>query len=175
MDDAEALSAIIDTLKKLDADARDRVFQSAQIFFGVQRHSGVGQPSNEPSSSDNELRPFSKDRTLTPKDFMRDKKPLTDVERAICLAYYLAYFRDKPHFKTVDISVLNTEAAQPKFSNASVAVDNARAAGLLVPAVKGNKQISAVGERYVELLPDRDAAREAVKGMRRKRIVRKSK
>ena len=56
-----------------------------------------------------------------------------------------------------------------KFSNASVAVDNARAAGYLVPATKGNKQISAVGEKFVELLPDRDAAREVIRSFRPRR------
>jgi hypothetical protein len=92
-----------------------------------------------------------------------------------CLAYYLANYRDTPHFKTIDISALNTEAAQPKFSNASVSVDNAKQAGLLVPATKGNKQISAAGEKYVELLPDREAAREALKNYRPRRLGKKSK
>ncbi|MGH7747736.1 MAG: hypothetical protein ACREQ5_23700, partial [Candidatus Dormibacteria bacterium] len=78
------------------------------------------------------------------------------------------HYRDAPHFKTVDISALNIEAAQPKFSNTSVAVDNARAKGFLVPSTKGNKQISAAGERYVELLPDRDAARGSMATVRRR-------
>jgi hypothetical protein len=50
-----------------------------------------------------------------------------------------------------------------------VAVDNARALGYLAPATSGNKQLSAAGERFVELLPDRDAAREAMQRFRPRR------
>ena len=92
-----------------------------------------------------------------------------------CLAYYLTHYRDTPHFKTVDISALNTEGAQPKFSNASVAIDNATRDGYLVTATKGTKQISSAGEKYVELLPDREAAREAMRTFRTRRIVKKRK
>ena len=46
-----------------------------------------------------------------------------------------------PHFRTVDISKLNTEAAQIKFANAAYTVTNATNAGFLVPAGKGNKQL----------------------------------
>lgn len=170
MDDVEALSTIVGVLKQLEASAQARVLHSVQTFLALpsQRFhdqrvelSGVG-PSLGSST-------FSQDRTLSPKAFLRDKHPVTDVERAVCLAYYLTHFRETPHFKTVDISSLNTEAAQPKFSNASVAVDNARGLGYLVAATKGNKQISAAGEKFVELLPDRDAAREAMRALRPRR------
>jgi hypothetical protein len=59
----------------------------------------------------------------------------------------------------LELSKLNTEAAQLKFSNAAYTVDNAAKAGLLVPASKGAKQISSLGERYVQALPDREAAK----------------
>lgn len=121
---------------------------------------------------------FSRDRSVSPKEFLRDKHPVTDVERVTCLAYYLTHYRETPYFKTVDISALNTEAAQPKFSNTAAAVDNARALGYLVAATKGNKQITAAGEKFIELLPDRDAAREALRTFRprprtKKRLSRK--
>ena len=104
---------------------------------------------------------------------MRDKAPQSNLERAACLAYYLTHYRDTPYFKTLDISALNTEAAQPKFSNASVAVEDAMKAGLLVQATKGNKQLSAAGELYVQSLPDRAAAKASVQGLRQKRKPRK--
>ena len=40
------------------------------------------------------------------------------------------------------------------------------------PAEKGQKQLSAVGERYVMALPDREAAQAAVAGLRRRRKSR---
>jgi hypothetical protein len=179
MDDVKALSTIIDVLKQLEPEVQERIIHSVQLFLGIgstRQQAHASMPSRESSSSSQTgaTPSFSKDRTLSPKEFVRDKNPKTDVERVACLAFYLTHFREKPHFKTIDISALNTEAAQPKFSNASVAVDNARASGYLVPATKGNKQISAIGEKFVELLPDREAAREAAQAIRRRRPLKKS-
>jgi hypothetical protein len=100
---------------------------------------------------------------------MLDKGPATDVERVACLAYYLTHYRNQPHFKTIDISKVNTEAAQPKFSNAALSVNNATKRGYLAPAVKGHKQLSAAGEQFVRALPDREAARAMMQRVRTKR------
>lgn len=91
------------------------------------------------------------------------------MERVTCLAYYLTQYREQRYFKTLDISKLNTEAAQIKFSNPAKAVDNATSYGYLAPATKGNKQISAGGELFVDALPDRDAARAAMLNARPRR------
>jgi hypothetical protein len=77
-----------------------------------------------------------------------EKQPRTDVERVACLAYYLTHYRDMPHFKTLDLAKLNTEAAQPKFSNAHYASQNALNMGYLAPADKGQRQLSAAGEQF---------------------------
>ena len=112
---------------------------------------------------------------MAPKEFVLQKQPRTDVERVACLAFYLTHYRNMPHFKTIDISKLNTEAAQSKMSNAAVAVDNATKTGYLAPATKGTKQISAPGEVFVQALPDREAAKAAMDRIRpRKRKSRKS-
>jgi hypothetical protein len=175
VDDFEALSTIVGVLKPLEPDAQKRVLQSVQTFLGLslqhnpKSHEGPTLPFSESETENG----FSRDRSVSPKEFLRDKHPSTDVERVTCLAYYLTHYRDTPYFKTVDISALNTEAAQPKFSNTSVAVDNARGLGYLVAATKGNKQISAAGEKFVELLPDRDAAREAIRTFRPRRRSKK--
>lgn len=175
MDDLEALSTIVRVLKELDPDVQRRVLQSVQTLLGLPVQNQVTFYDREslPTSRAAASQGFSVDRTLSPKEFLRDKHPVTDIERVACLGYYLAYYRDTPHFKTIDISALNTESAQPKFSNPSVAVDNARAQGYLVPATKGNKQLSAAGEKFVELLPDRDAAKEAFRTFRTRRSSKK--
>jgi len=176
MGDVEALSTIVEILRQLEPDAQRWVLQSINNLPELPLQHKVTPQSGDtlPSSRTVPGQEFSRDRTLSPKEFLRDKHPVTDVERVTCLAYYLAHYRDTPHFKTVDISSLNTEAAQPKFSNTSVAVDNARGLGYLVAATKGNKQISAAGERFVELLPDREAAREAIRTFRPKRGNKKT-
>jgi hypothetical protein len=177
VDDFEALSTIVGVLKQLEPDDQKRVLQSVETFLGItvqsQNRLTTSNRTELPSLNSEPDQGFSRDRTLSPKEFLRDKHPATDVERVTCLAYYLTYYRDMQHFKTVDISSINTEAAQPKFSNPSVAVDNARALGYLVAATKGNKQISSAGEKFVELLPDRDAAREAIRTFRPKRRTKK--
>ena len=135
--------------------------------MGVQR--GLADESSEVGTPGS----FSEDRSISPKEFMLEKQPRTDVERVACLAYYLTHYKATPHFKTLDISKMNTEAAQPKFSNAAKAVDNATKMGYLVPATKGNKQISAAGEQFVQALPDRDAAKEVMTKSRQRHRMRK--
>jgi hypothetical protein len=99
---------------------------------------------------------------MSAKEFLYQKQPRTDVERIAALAYYLTHYRDIPQFKTLDLSKLNTEAAQPKFSNAANSANNAVKQGYLVPTSKGQRQLSAAGERFVAALPDREAARLAM-------------
>src|SRR5207249_5163711 len=109
-----------------------------------------------------------------PKEFLLEKQPRTDVERIACLAFYLTHYRDTPHFKTLDLSKLNTEAAQPKFSNAANSANNAVKRGYIVPSTKGNRQLSAAGERFVNALPDREAARQVMATSQPRRKPRRS-
>ena len=106
---------------------------------------------------------------MSPKEFVFEKQPRSDVERIAVLAFYLTHFRDMPHFKTLDLSKLNTEAAQPKFANTANSASNAVKQGYLVPSSKGMRQLSAVGERFVAALPDRETARAAMAAAKPKR------
>src|SRR5712692_9957957 len=98
----------------------------------------------------------------TAKHFYASKKPQTDVERVTVLAFYLTYAQSKPHFKTIDLTKTNTDAAGPRLSNATFAARNAVNKGLLALAGKGNKQISPLGEDVVKALPDRNAVKAAL-------------
>ena len=172
--DLDALTTIIGALKRMSREEQNRTLQAVSVFLGL--NSELPRPQTDASvatllprqlqagDAGKSGNSFSEDRGASPKEFLRDKKPMSDVERVACLAYYL----------TVDISALNTEAAQPKFSNASMAVDNATKAGLLVQAIKGAKQLSASGEHYVQLLPDREAAREMIKTANVRRKTRRT-
>jgi hypothetical protein len=164
VDDLEVFSKIVAAMKCLDPDARARLFRTLATFFDIHVSEGTarGIKYSQVSTSPQPAASFSEDRALSPKQFLFEKKPLTDVERMACLAYYLTHYLQTPHFKTLDLSKLNTEAAQIKFSNPAAAVENAGQAGLLVQAGKGQKQLSALGELYVQALPDRIAAREAI-------------
>ena len=165
----DAVQTIIDQLIGFDPGTKQRILRTVGTFFDVSAHS-FKQTDNPPSATRPLREPhFGEDAELSPKDFLFQKEPATDVDRVACLAYYLTHFRDTAHFKTVDISRLNTEAAQMKFSNAAYAVTNATNAGLLVSAGKGQKQLSAMGERYVEALPDTLAAKDIRASMGKKR------
>lgn len=168
---------LYELLKDLDPEDRARVVGATMVLFGeqtpVSSAQGGALPIDQPVSR--ELK-FSSREDITPKQFLFEKRPNTDVERVGCLAFYLTHYRDTRHFKTVDISKLNTEAAQIKLSNAAKAVNNAATKGFITPSAKGNKQISSLGEEYVSALPNRDAAKKAFERFRpRKRRSRASK
>ena len=175
----EAAKDVIDRLADFDNETRLRVFRKALGFFELDivptttpaRHAQSDRdkvPSLQ--SPANGGAPHFGDRAeLPPKEFVFQKQPRTDIERVACLAYYLTHYRDTRRFKTIDLSKLNTEAAQTKFSNTAFAVVNATNAGLLVVGEKGSKQLSKDGELYVEALPDRDKAKEVMANARIRR------
>ena len=171
---AAALQRMIGELLPLSYDKRLALIETLIKFFGL------NLPEIESFSHARASVPISPSRGTSfqfseepdapsPKTFIFSKSPKTDVERVACLAYYLAHYRGTPHFKTKDISALNTESAHRPFSNAAHSVENATKLGYLVPSVKGSKQISASGELFVEALPDREAAKEILELSRQRR------
>ena len=176
LNEIEILNKIISMLADLDEDSQRKVLSTVATFYEINGLSNTVSQVTYPTSAQNTGRgqqypsvPFSDAVELSPKEFLREKVPQTDVERIACLAYFLTHYRDTPHFKTIDLSKLNTEAAQPKFSNAAQAAGNALQYGYLAQSTKGCRQLSAVGEDYVSALPDRDLAKATIVGNRQKR------
>lgn len=171
-----AVQSIIDAMLEFEQDTRTRMLKTVATFFGLDFATQYSTPEAMPSQERKSVPNFADREELSPKDFLVQKKPRTDVERVACLAFYLTHYRNTPHFKTTDISKLNTEAAQIKFSNASYAVNNATKSGFLVLAVKGAKQLSAPGEKFVDHLPDYATARRVMSELsprRKKRTTNK--
>ena len=127
------------------------------IMGGAVKPNDSGLNTNSVITSES---PLSGD--ITPKVFMAHKKPSSEIERITCLAYYLNKYRNTSAFKTKDLTKLNTEAAQPTFSNPTVFARNAEAAGYLAKAGGGSKQISNLGESLVDALPDREKVKIAL-------------
>lgn len=179
--EAAVLQRLIADLSPLSDDARQRLINTICTFLGLSGPSmtGVassGSPRRHTTERTSSFQ-FSEDEPPAVKQFMHDKAPQTDVERVACLAYYLSRYRSTPHIKTKDITALNTESAHRPFSNTALAVDNATKTGYLVPSIKGSKQVSAYGERFVEALPDREAAKEIMslsRAGRRSKPVKKT-
>jgi hypothetical protein len=122
---------------------------------------GGGNGGDSNTQTDNGSRQSSGVQ-LTPKQFVAQKKPGSNYERVACLAYYLANHRDMPHFKTSDITKLNTESAH-HFTNAALFVMHATSTyHFLAAAGGGKKQITPLGEAVVEALPDRAAVTAAI-------------
>jgi hypothetical protein len=173
----ETVSRIIEILAPLNVTDREHVYRTVGMWFHINsvRPSAIAGASDFGKSTPRESRDFDDEKfsdrpVLSVKDFILEKDPLTEVERMACLAYYLTHYQETPHFKTVDLSRLNTEAAQRKFSNPAVAAGNAMRDGFFVQAPKaGYKQLSAMGERFVQLLPNRESAQQVRQRMASRR------
>jgi hypothetical protein len=173
--DVALLSEIVNALNRLDADSRLRMLRSLATLYGIPDSPASVAGAVQSPSQNGEIRPsFAEDRSVPPKEFVWQKQPKTAIERVVCLAYYLTHYRGLQYVKTADITELNMEAAQLKFSNPAMMVAEATRAGYLAPAGGQNKQLTVVGEQFVRLLPDRQAAYEAIKGMKPKRSRRKA-
>jgi hypothetical protein len=172
----EVIARVIQALSELDPEELPRALRAIGSYFDQSssghphRNSAIHSPVENVHAASGS---FSVDRSPSAKAFLNEKQPRTDVERIACLAYYLTHYRDLPQFKTVDLTKLNTEAAQPKFSNASFASGNAVKTGYLAPGDKGRRQLSAAAEKFVEALPDRNLGRDIMsnaRGSSRRRV-----
>ncbi|SSM90100.1 Uncharacterised protein [Acinetobacter baumannii] len=178
--DVDALATIITALKALSSDEQERTLHAAAAFLRVklapETHRREWSGSADLLSSSANRPPaavYSENRTISPKDFVRDKSPQTDVERVVVLAYYLTNYRDLLSFRALDISALNTEAAQPKFANVSVLIDEAARAGYFTSGTKNGRQISQIGESLVQKLPERDVVSSTGKSIGARKKTKK--
>lgn len=156
------VARIIELLEPLTAEDREHVLRTVSTWLRVgisPVSSSQPSPIRQPNPPEDEK--FANRAVLSVKDFIFEKDPATEPERLACLAYYLTHYMETPHFKTVDLTRLNTEAAQRTLSNPAVASSNAIRDGFFVSAPKaGYKQLSAMGERFVHALPNREAAQQ---------------
>lgn len=180
----EIVAKIISLLENIEKEKQIHILTTVKTWLKVDEKSKLSPETTKQtgfwgsdlvSDSSKKTLKFSDRKELSPKQFMMGKKPNTDVEKIACLAYYLTRYRETPHFKTLDLSKLNTEAAQQKFSNAPQAANDAAKRGFLVPAVGGKRQISGIGEQFVQALPDREAAKQISRYLRKTRRRKKTK
>ena len=176
------VSRITELLDPLSESDREHVLRTVRTWFRLNPTADSSSElyplpgvTNRPAGHGAEDEKFSDRSLISAKDFVLEKDPLTEVERLACLAFYLKHYQDTPHFKTLDLSRLNTEAAQRKLSNPALTAGNAVRDGFFVQAPKnGYRQLSGMGERFVQLLPNREAAQQVKKRMRGRRSGRGS-
>src|SRR5437868_7115829 len=121
-----SVSQIIQLLEPLAPPAREHVLRTIATWFKIpmsSQSSSVDVVRLDPSrpSEPHQLTIIDDDKfsgrtVLSPKDFILEKDPTTEVERLACLAYYLTHYRETPQFKNADLNRLNTEAAQRRLS-----------------------------------------------------------
>ncbi len=101
-------------------------------------------------------------RKQSPKDWFAGKRPMKGNQRMACLGYYLTRFENTDTFKTKDLTALNIRAAQPKFTSAAVFAKDAIKCGYFVHAGGGKRQMTTLGDKVVEALPDQVKVREVL-------------
>ena len=181
-EELEVLQGILLALGELDKEAQTRLLETVATYLGLGGFTAAKNVSGGDVSGSVVIegrnvqigKRFSEHEEMGPKEFVAEKDPRTSIGRIACLAFYLTHYRDKRHFQTLDLSRLNTEAAQQKFTNATQTVKDAVRAGLFAPGKKGHKQISALGEQYIQALPDQKAAKEVLDRYRKPRRKKKS-
>lgn len=78
----EAINTIFQVLNALDMGGRKRVFQTVATYY---QFGSANSPRAISGPTPNiPIGPFSEDRSMSPKTFMMQKQPMTDVERVAC-------------------------------------------------------------------------------------------
>ena len=115
--------------------------------------------------------------TMSIESFVESKKPINDFQHVAVLAYYLREQRDLRDFKTRDIAKACGEAGYQKISNVSGAINKARSRyGYFTGGTKsGTNQLSAVGRKLVEALPNHEKVQDVLKEFKKPNTKRKSK
>lgn len=103
-----------------------------------------------------------------PGAFMEDKSPQGKIQEVTCLGYFLQKVRGKDQWNSDDIAALNTESGGNAL-NLPKDLNNARAGGVVVTVGTRDSKLTRKGEKVVEALPDKAAARAAVSGGRPRR------
>lgn len=184
--EVDALAKVIQAVSGLEEPQKKWVFASALSNLGIDglpvpgRATGTGAGNGLVTPAAQGLQSFTQTAVgsqPTPKEFLRAKSPQTAVQTVACLAYYLTHYRNEPHFKTRDLTNLNTEAAGIKIGNPAQAVDNAtKQSRYLTAAGAGKKQITSVGEDVVNALPDQEKVKLAEQAKpKARRVKRKAK
>src|SRR5687767_8193374 len=112
--DIDALGKVLTALSSLDAAAQQWVLNTAAGRLNVPTTSVPAATGGSIPKPPGVTLPNSDVKSLSAKEFLRQKSPKSDVDRVACLAFYLTYARDVSAFSSRDLTVVNTESAGPK-------------------------------------------------------------
>jgi len=159
----QAIQTSLEVLEPLDQVQRQFAISMILSRLGMSASTSLpGAPPSTPPAGGGAA-DAARLSNVTAKEFIKSKAPSTDLERFVCLAYYLTRSPETSSFSTRDIRRLNTEAACQDFANAAATATNAvKQSKFLSLAGGGKKRITTRGEALVEALPDREKVKEAL-------------
>ena len=121
----QAIQAALEALEPLDPTQRQFAISMILSRLGMGGTPGTAPGAGAPPSVGAGAASAGVTGLGGIKEFLKQKAPTTDVERLVCLAYYLTHAMDTPSFTTKEIKKLNDDAHGMDFSNAAATAMNA--------------------------------------------------
>ncbi len=172
----KAINLIVTELKKLPESERSDVvdFALKQVDMSPTSHGGATEKAAQTIENATEKPHLD--------NFVSDKAPRDLYQYTAVLAYHLKHYQKVNEFKTKDIKSAHVEARHPGLTNPADAISKAetRYRFFTKGKTRGTRQLSILGEKVVNALPDQDAVKKATAGnpsikKQRKQAIRKSK
>lgn len=92
----------------------------------------------------------SRDRSVTPKEFMADKDPGTTYEKATALAFYAKFYQDQEVITADELDKLITQSQLGDFKASDALYNAERSAGYMENLGRGKFKLTQTGIRYVQ-------------------------
>ncbi len=162
--DIRALSNILRELEPLTDDERSFVLRTVadRLQVKYQASTSAGGPATPPPG-------FDQKPPSDAKEFLRQKKPKTEIQQIVCMAFFQTHVVGKPTFKTRELTDLNTIAGGTEISNPTRAVRDASEKYDLLSRKGADKiRITTFGEDLVNSLPDQESAKQVLLKAKRK-------
>lgn len=183
--DFDAAKAIAEQLKGMEKERQQRVLRwvaeslnldvrgSPQMFRAAGREEGAGVQVPDHSVAKTEH------RALDIKTFVDSKKPKSDVQFAVVVAYYYRFVAPPTDRKeTIDAKALQDAArlaGRRRLPEPLMTLNNAKKLGYLDAPSRGQFQLNTVGENLVAMTLPGGEGESRSKGGRRKADKRKGK
>lgn len=155
---SDAITKVLNALEPLDDLGRQRVLAAVQAFFDPGR---PGVISNRPPvlldpAPENQQHHGFKSNTTSPQDIRAlkdEKRPRSDIEMAVLVAYYLAEVAPEPERKESieeeDVKRYFKQAHHRLPAQAAMTLNNAKNAGYLNGLGKGKFGLNPVGHNLI--------------------------
>lgn len=168
--DVQAVRAIKSALDPLDHETRKRVLDAALALLGMPRTESavLPPPSPQPGGPEGPPSPISDIRTLRDR-----KKPRSDVEMAVLVAYYLSDLAPssdrRESISTSDITRYFDQAGHPRPARPRDVLSNAKKAGYFDLVSRNQYKLNPVGYNLAAYgLPRSEPQRATTKGPRKR-------